>query len=87
MKTVTATNSHNYFRVFFITGFLKKYLSEKTLPKVQLTKGTKVQQIDVKTKEVIATYNLIMEAIKNVCISRASIKRACTNNEVHSGFL
>lgn len=63
------------------------FLSRKKLPDGRVSKGKKVQQIDVKTEDVIKTYNSIIDVIKDVCMSRESLKYACNNNEVYAGYL
>lgn len=64
-----------------------EYLARATLPNMILPKGTKVHQIDINTRKIINTYDSIADALKKHCMSRATLKRACANNEVHNGFL
>jgi prophage antirepressor-like protein len=64
-----------------------EYLARNQLPIMQLPKGTKVCQIDVSTKQEINRYASISDVLKQNCISRASLKRACANGETHKGFL
>lgn len=80
---------NTYYFVFYddCSDDLKnEYLLRAELPQ-QNAKGKRINQIDIKTKQVITTYNCISEVIKNVCISRASVLRACINNEPHIGYL
>lgn len=63
-----------------------EFLSRSELPNLIVPKGTKIQQIDLKSNKIIKTFNSISDVLKEVCISRASLKRACTNNEAYKGF-
>ena len=64
----------------------REYLSRACLPQ-QSSKGTTIHQIDINSKEVIMTYTSIADVLKKVCISRASLKRACETQEAHAGYM
>lgn len=62
------------------------YLSHSTLPIYSMINGTPIQQIDVTTKQVINTYQTITDVLKLYCMTRATLKRACENGEIHMGY-
>ena len=64
-----------------------EYQSRRQLPICNVIKGTKIQQIDVISKNIIKTYESIADVLKHNCIARENVKRACVNNEVHNGYL
>ncbi len=64
-----------------------KYLSQSKLQALPMPKGTRVEQIDIKTQKVIKTYDSIAHVLKECCISRASLKNACMTKEAFKGFL
>lgn len=63
-----------------------EFLSRETLPEKKFAKGTCINQINVNTKTVIATFPSISEVLKKVCISRAKLKEACETGCVHAGY-
>lgn len=88
-KTGRLYKNKMYFTFFDdCTEELKsEYLSKKQLPILKIEKGTKVQQIDIETKNVVETYDSIMDAMKKNGVSRGCIKRSCLTNEAHAGYL
>lgn len=64
-----------------------EFTSRETLPNARVSRGTQIQQLDANTKCIVHTFTSMMEAMKHACISRASLKGACDNNEVHGGYL
>ena len=62
-----------------------EYLAHNTLP-VTTKIGLKINKIDVTNNEIITTYDSISDVLKNNCISRAHVKKACENNEIHNGY-
>ena len=80
---------NQYYFVFFndcSEDIRNEYLSRKELPNVILSKGTKVLQIDIKTRKTIKVFNSVAAVKKEFCVSRESIKRACATGETHKGF-
>jgi hypothetical protein len=49
--------------------------------------GINIEQINIKTKQVIKTFNSIADVLKEFCISRASLKEHCTSGEPYKGFI
>lgn len=78
-----------YFAYFMDCGeeLRNKYLSKYKLPVVDVLKGTIVKQIDIKTRQVIKEFASIADVLKSMCISRASLKRACETGEACKGYL
>ena len=64
------------------------YLATNKLPErfIQST-GKSVQQIDPKTKQVIATYNSNREVTKQFQMSIISLKKASETGTVHNGYI
>lgn len=80
---------NQYYFAFFnhcSEDLRNEYLSRKELPKVVLSKGTKVLQIDIKTRKTIKVFDSIAAVKKEFCVSRESIKNACATGETHKGF-
>jgi len=89
IKKNSLVRNKYYFKNFYECSdeIKNEYLSRSKLPNQILRKGLKITQIDIKTLNIIATFNSINDVLKKFCISRASLKRACTNQEAHKGFL
>lgn len=83
------SSSGHYFMLFdnCHEALKNEYLSRAKLPNQYIPKGTKIVQINPMTKEDICTYDSIADVLKHFHMSRASLKRACANNEVHKGFM
>lgn len=67
----------------------EEYLENNSLPvrgNIVTKRGTKVEQLNPETREVIATYDSFSDAVKNVKTSAKSIKKAIANNMACSGF-
>lgn len=78
-----------YFMVFdeCSEDLKTEYLSRAQLPNTNMSKGTAVEQLNINTHQVIKKFESISEVLKEFCMSRASLKRACETNEAHKGFL
>jgi prophage antirepressor-like protein len=79
----------NYF-VFFTdcTEQLRnEYMAREALPPPPANKGLSIQQIDPKTNVVINTFDSMASVLKEIHMSRATLKRACAFGEVHKGYL
>jgi len=89
IKNNKLVHSRYYFAVFnnCDENLKREYLRKNRLPELILNRGTKINQIDIKTKEVIKTYNSISDVLKQFCISRQTLKDACENGEAKKGFL
>lgn len=55
------------------------------LPKLNIP-GLCIEQIDIKTKNVIKIFSSISDVLKKFCISRATLKKACETQESCKGF-
>jgi hypothetical protein len=64
-----------------------EFLAREKLPDMILPKGTKISQMDIETRKTIKVHNSIADVLKLFCMSRASLKRACANDEAHKGFI
>lgn len=63
------------------------YLANNELPKKEPNKRSmQIQQLDPHTREIIATFDSMTTAVKYVCTSQKSIKKAIANNVVCSGY-
>jgi prophage antirepressor-like protein len=82
--------SGHYWKFFYDCSDEMKqvYLATNKLPErfVQLS-GKSVQQIDPKTKQVIATYNSNREVAKQFQMSIISLKKASETGTVHNGYI
>lgn len=89
IKKNSLVRNKYYFKNFYECSeeLKNEYLSRSKLPNPILRKGLKITQIDIKTQNIIAIFNSINDVLKKFCMSRASLKRACTNQEAHKGFL
>jgi prophage antirepressor-like protein len=64
-----------------------EYMSRHPLPSIAVSKGTCIHQIDINSNQVVKCFNSIADVMKNMSISRACIKRACSTGEAHNGYL
>lgn len=64
-----------------------EYLARAELPPRVLSKGTKVNQIDIQSKQVIKTFNSILDVTKEMNVSRSTVKTHCDNGEEMKGYL
>lgn len=89
IKKKTLVKNTYYFRIFSECSEVlrNEYLSRAKLPNIAFTRGTRISQLNIKTRQIIKEFNSIADVLKEICISRASLKRACENNEAYEGFI
>jgi prophage antirepressor-like protein len=64
------------------------YLATNKLPERFIqSSGKSVQQIDPKSKQIIATYNSNREVAKQFQMSIISLKKACETGSIHHGYI
>ena len=57
-------------------------LPEKYIPK----SGKRVQQIDPKNNEIIATHNSIRDVVRKFQMSHTSLKKSSESEIIHNGY-
>ena len=63
------------------------YLKNNELPdKYKTTRGAKVQQIDIKTNEIVKTFASITDVAKEMKMSVKTIKNVSIDGSIHKGF-
>lgn len=89
IKKHTMVKNMYYFKYFqgCDEELKNAFLSKHQLPKLTLSRGTKINQKDINSKLVIKTYTSIANVLKHVVISREHLKRACETGEVANNFL